>query len=289
MELCVETFGKREPAWYACSCKQESHKRKRFLGMKTNELLFGTKEWVPINFNFMSGCSNDCSYYYAKDMTIRFKRKRVETWKEEQPVDLSKRSYAKRNGAIMIPSSHNITPGNVSIAPDVMRKLLATGNELLVVTKPHYSCTTRMVDTFLPKKQQIRFRFTIGSADSSVLKLWESGASDFEERLASVRYAYEKGYSTSIFCEPLLDAHFEVLYEAVEPFVTDAIWVGKMNMAQKRVKTNTQGTFPQEAIDNLLAGQDDLHIIALFKAFNEKPKIQWKESIKRVAIQYGLL
>jgi len=36
--------------------------------MDKEEILFGTKEWAPYNFNFMSGCSNDCTYCYAKEI-----------------------------------------------------------------------------------------------------------------------------------------------------------------------------------------------------------------------------
>ena len=253
------------------------------------DLLFGTKEWAPNNFNFMNGCSNDCTYCYAKDMAIRFKRKTADNWKDEQPVDLSKRSYGKKEGSIMIPSSHDVTPGNIDVALPIIQKLLENGNELLIVTKPHFECTRQIVDTFLNQKGQIRFRFTIGSADNSILKLWEPGAPDFGERLRSLEYAFEKGYSTSISCEPMLDNHFDKLFDAVLPYVTDAIWAGKMNMAQKRVKSNTKGEFPQTEIDKLLASQTDEKIIALFKKYNGTQKIQWKESIKRVAMKYGLL
>jgi DNA repair photolyase len=256
--------------------------------MGDKELLFGTKEWAPNNFNFMNGCSNDCTYCYAKDMAIRFKRKTSETWKNEIPVDMKGRSYGRREGAIMIPSSHDITPGNIDIALDVFKKLLASGNELLVVTKPHYDCTKKIVDAFLGNKSQIRFRFTIGSADDSVLKLWESGAPCFLERLKSLQYAFAKGYSTSISCEPLLDSHFDVLYSAVHPFVTDAIWVGKMNMAKKRVRDNTHGTFSEEKIESLVEGQSDEKIIALYLKYKDDHKIMWKESIKKIVIAHGL-
>ncbi len=252
-------------------------------------LQFGTKEWAPHNFNYMNGCSNNCVYCYAKDMAIRFKRKTVADWEIEEYVSLDGRSYGKKEGAIMLPSSHDITPGNIELTIDVMTKLLKNRNELLVVTKPHLSCVERIVDTFIVYKPQIRFRFTIGSADSAVLKLWEPGAADFSERLKALEYAYGKGYSTSISCEPLLDDNFDNLYEKVNPYVTDAIWVGKMNMASKRVRTNTGGMFPSEEVDRLVASQSDEKIIGLFKKYKDDPKIKWKESIKKVAMAYSLL
>lgn len=256
--------------------------------MKTHKnLLFGTKEWAPFNFNFMSGCSNDCVYCYAKDMAIRFKRKTPDTWKIEEPVEMSGKSYSRKSGDIMVPSSHDITPGNVETAISVIKRLVENGNNLLLVTKPNYECIKRIVDTFYDRRQQLKFRFTIGSADSKVLKLWEPGAPDFDERLKSLRYAFEKGYSTSISCEPMLDEAFDTLYKKVSPFVTESIWVGKMNSAVKRVRDNTAGKFPMEEVQNLVASQSDEKILALFLKYKNNPLIEWKESIKKVAIAHG--
>lgn len=248
------------------------------------QFLFGTKEWAPYNFNFMSGCSNDCVYCYAKDMAIRFKRKTPDTWKVEEPVEMSGKSYSRKNGEIMVPSSHDITPGNIGTAMIVLEKLLANGNNLLLVTKPNFECIKRIVDTFDERKTQLRFRFTIGSADSAVLKLWEPGAPSFEERFESLKYAFENGYSTSISCEPLLDEHFDNLYEKISPFVNGSIWVGKMNSAVKRVRDNTAGLFDMEKVRELVDSQSDEKIIELYKRYNDDPKIEWKESIKKVVM-----
>ncbi len=255
--------------------------------MEKCELKFGTKEWAPFNFNFMSGCSNDCVYCYAKDMAIRFKRKTPDTWKKEEPVSLEGRSYSKKTGDIMVPSSHDITPGNINVALKVLTKLIKNGNNLLLVTKPNFDCTKRIVDTFLDKKKQLKFRFTIGSANSETLKLWEPGAPCFDERMKALKYAFEKGYSTSISCEPLLDEAFDDLYEKVFPYVNGSIWIGKMNSAIKRVRDNTAGNFPMEKVSQLVDSQCDEKIMALFLKYKDNPKIQWKESIKKVAMEHG--
>ena len=255
--------------------------------MDESKILFGTKEWAPFNFNFMSGCSNDCVYCYAKDMAIRFKRKTPDTWKTEESVEMAGKSYSRKNGEIMVPSSHDITPGNIETAMEVLEKLLSNGNKLLLVTKPNLACTKRIVDTFEDRKVQLRFRFTIGSADSAVLKQWEPGAPSFEERLESLRYAFEKGYSTSISCEPLLDEHFDDLYEKVSPYVNGSIWVGKMNSAVKRVRDNTAGKFDMDKVKELVASQSDEKVLKLFVKYKDNPKIEWKESIKKVALANG--
>lgn len=255
--------------------------------MNSKGLLFGTKEWAPYNFNFMSGCSNDCVYCYAKDMAIRFKRKTPDSWKIEENVNLEGRSYSKKSGDIMVPSSHDITPGNIEISMEVLSKLLSRGNHLLIVTKPNFDCIKRVIDSFKEYKDQLSFRFTIGSADSSILKLWEPGAPSFEERFKTLKYAFEIGFSTSISCEPLLDDKFDVLYEAVVKYVTGSIWVGKMNDAMKRVKANTGGKFPIEVVQNLIDSQSDDKMLALFLKYRNMPHIEWKESIKKVAIANG--
>lgn len=257
--------------------------------MKKEKLQFGTKEWAPHNFNFVSGCSNDCVYCYAKEMAIRFKRKTADTWKDEEFVSLKNKTYNKKDGNIMFPSSHDITPFNIELAISLMEKLISSGNTLLIVTKPHFECIKRIVEKFSKKKEFIEFRFTIGSANDSVLKLWEPNAPLFEERLKSLKLAYSEGFTTSISCEPLLDNNFDSLYSFVVPFVTDCIWVGKMNMAFRRVKINTLSTFPVEKIQELSSWQSDKNILTLYLKYKDDIKIKWKESIKKVAINEGLL
>lgn len=188
----------------------------------------------------------------------------------------------------MLPSSHDITPGNIEIALQAMEKLLQNGNELLLVTKPHFSCVKKIVDQFNKKKNLINFRFTIGSSDSNVLKLWEPGAPDFAQRLSSLQYAFEKGYATSISSEPLLDDHFDQLYAEVSAWVTGSIWIGKMNMAAKRVRTNTAGLFPQSEVQALLESQTDDKILCLYERYKDNPMIEWKESIKKVVLAHKL-
>jgi DNA repair photolyase len=250
--------------------------------MGEQEIQFGTKEWAPHNFNFMSGCSNDCVYCYAKEMAIRFKRKTKDSWKVEEPVSLEGRSYNKKDGRIMIPSSHDITPGNIEIAISVIRKLLLSGNDLLIVTKPHYDCVKTLVDTFVSFRSQIQFRFTIGSVDSDVLLFWEPGAPDFPERLSSLRYAFSAGYQTTISCEPLLDDEFDNLYKAVREYVSGSIWVGKMNFPTRRVKVNSHDAELTRRAALLAEQQNDKNIIKLYEKYKDNPQIEWKESIKKV-------
>lgn len=249
---------------------------------------FGTKEWAPYNLNFMNGCSNNCVYCYAKEMAIRFKRKSQVTWKNEEPVSLEGKSFSKKNGRIMIPSSHDITPTNIDIALTILQKLLSNGNDLLIVSKPHYSCIERIVDTFPQYKEKIQFRFTIGSSNSAILKLWEPGAPDFSERLDALIYAYQKGFSTSISCEPLLDDQFDVLYQQVKKYVTGPIWIGKMNFPKRRVKMNTADERLIKEAEKLSDYQCDENMIKLYNAYYKDPLIKWKESIMKVIVAHQI-
>lgn len=256
--------------------------------MSKEEILFGTKEWAPYNFNFISGCSNDCSYCYAKEMAIRFKRKTSDTWKDEDPVPMKGRSFRKRDGMIMIPSSHDITPSNIDLALEVMGKLLENGNELLIVTKPHFSCVKRIIDQFEDYKSAIQMRFTIGSVSNDMLKLWEPGATGFDDRLKSLRYAYELGYSTTISAEPLLDETPDALYDVLHPFVTGSIWIGKMNFPDRRVRMNAASSETPEHVKALMKAQSDENIISIWERYKDNPMIEWKDSIKKVIVAHNL-
>jgi DNA repair photolyase len=36
---------------------------------------YGTREWASTNVNFITGCSNNCLYCYARAMAIKFGKK----------------------------------------------------------------------------------------------------------------------------------------------------------------------------------------------------------------------
>jgi DNA repair photolyase len=255
--------------------------------MKPEPMPFGTKEWAPHTFNYVSGCTNDCVYCYAKEMAIRFKRKNADTWHKEEPVSLEGRSFKKRDGTIMIPSSHDITLSNLDQSIQILSKLLQSGNHLLVVTKAHPLCIERLVKEFVQYRDNIEIRFTIGSASSSVLRIWEPNAPSFENRLQALHYTFDAGFATSVSSEPLLDEHFDEIYKQVAPFITAKIWVGKMNSAHRRVRINSNGAFDEQLLDELVASQSDEKILALYERYKDDPKIAWKESIKKVMIQNG--
>lgn len=258
---------------------------------KLETLKFGTHEWSSKTANYISGCSNDCKYCYAKEMGIRFKRKTAENWKEEVVNEkLLNRKFRKIDGVIMFPSSHDITPVNLHYSIQFLRNLLESGNEVLIVTKPHITVIDTLCKEFIEYKDQIMFRFTIGSTNTVVLNFWEPGAPTYDERKESVIYAFKNGYRTSLSCEPFLDATITELVEDLEDYITDTIWVGKANKLLTRLKFN--GVTDPESIEKaneLIELQSDNRILQLFERLKNNPIIRWKESIMKVVITHDLI
>jgi len=244
----------------------------------------GTREWAASNVNIQDGCEHDCRYCYAKTMAIRFKRMTAENWATPRlrKHDVARR-FTRRSGRIMFPTAHDITDQNVDACLIVLKKMLSAGNEVLIVSKPRLSCIERLCTEIAPFREQVVFRFSIGSANPAVLRFWEPGAPTFKERLASLKAADLRDFKTSVSCEPMLDGEIDRVVDAVHPSVTDSIWLGKIN----RLRSILPQTCPndEEAIvrgETLMAMQNDAAIHALYARYHNDPKIKWKDSIKKV-------
>ncbi|MFA5130589.1 MAG: hypothetical protein WC477_06815 [Patescibacteria group bacterium] len=164
---------------------------------------------------------------------------------------------------------------------EVITNILKADNDILIVSKPHLDCIKAICDRFVDWKDRILFRFTIGAMNDDVLGYWEPGAPKFAERLASLQYAFENGYKTSVSCEPMLDSrNMSHLFNALKPFVTDSIWIGKMNNVERRVKVENDED--RKMVDAIIAGQTDNKIWIIYNNLRNEPKVRWKESIKAV-------
>lgn len=247
----------------------------------------GTKEWSASSVNIQRGCSHNCLYCYAAANAFRFGQ--VEKGEWDQEVLLEKalaKNYGKRQGTIMFPTTHDITPTNLPHAIAVLKKMLESGNKVLIVSKPHLECVEAMCRELEPYKDQILFRFTIGSASEQLLGLWEPGAPSFRERFESLKHAHAAGFDTSVSMEPLLEPEeedIEQLIRWLDPFVTDSIWLGKANRLVERIKRNGQwNDVIERLVTALLASQTDERILRLYGLLRDHPKVKWKESIKAV-------
>jgi len=79
------------------------------------------------------------------------------------------------------------------------------GNEVLVTTKPNFSTIKKIVSRFNRYHERMQFRFTITSLEDSLLKFWEPNAPLFQERMNSLKFAFNKNFRTSVSIEPFLD------------------------------------------------------------------------------------
>jgi DNA repair photolyase len=250
----------------------------------------GTKEWSDISYNIQLGCQNNCLYCYAKANAIRFGRiKSHNEWANETIREKAvNKNWNKRDGVIMFPTTHDITEQNIEAVIITLGKMLKTGNNVLIVSKPRLSCMRRICAEFSDHKEQIMFRFTIGSLDEKVCNFWEPGAPTPTERLQALKHARYEGFQTSVSMEPMLGGRCGVnwMVQMLSPFVTDTIWIGKMNKPRQRVDiSNPRNLKVVEAIEIL---QTDEVILELVNELKDNSKVRWKDSIKKVIENSGL-
>jgi DNA repair photolyase len=243
----------------------------------------GTREWAVSNVNLATGCSHKCWYCYAREMAVRFGRTTAVSWGDETiNEDKVTKTYAKRKGRVMLPSTHDITPRTLGAVRAVLRKLLSSGNEVLVVSKPHLACITALCQDSLLHRDQVMFRFTIGSASDKTLALWEPGAPRFSERLRALQYAHQHGYQTSVSMEPMLDVEPGVVVEQARPYITDALWFGRVAGLKRTLKINGASEKVKQAGVELQRKQSDEWVWELYRWYSGDPMIKFKDSVKTV-------
>ena len=243
----------------------------------------GTKEWADTTVNCCNGCVHNCRYCYAKSMALRFKRTTNDEWGTcvVRQHDVAKK-HPKYQGRVMFPSSHDITPDNYDACSQVLRNLLEAGNQVLVVSKPHLDVIDAICHDFVQYRNQITFRFTIGALDDVILRIWEPDAPSYLERKDSLQLAYQAGFETSVSIEPMLDpSHIDALVAELNPFVTETIWIGKLNYLGRIIIDCAE---IELALNRLQKAQSDLNIMKIYARLNGHPKIEWKDSIKKVVL-----
>ena len=255
-------------------------------GFDVNRVGTGTKEWAEVTENIQIGCANGCLYCYAADKAAKMYGgwcKREEWTKERLTKRAEMKSYPARDGVIMFPSTHDITPFNVDAYIRVALLMLAKGNQLLIVSKPRLECTERLIKYFEPYRKQILFRFTMGTVQRDVSARWEPCAPSPQERRGCLELAFNEGFDTSVSIEPMLEGHqmTEILVEWVRPLVSQTIWIGKMNKVRLRVPPEfLHMAFEIEQL------QSDQQIMDLYTWFKDDPMIRWKDSIKEVVARH---
>ena len=251
--------------------------------LKHIDCVSGTREWAVKSVNCISGCSNGCRYCYGKAMARRFRRVLSDAeWIKPKlkPKEVNRKRH-KMPGTVMFPTTHDITPEFLEPCLVVLKNLLEADNKVLVVSKPQLECIQRICQDFAAYKDHILFRFTIGAFDNALLAFWEPGAPTFEERLACLELAYRKGFKTSVSSEPMLDTpNVVALFHKLTPFVTDSIWLGKLNRIRNCVENKSPEV--EAAIQRIEKNQTGDRIRAIYQSLKGEPLVRWKESVKKV-------
>ena len=232
----------------------------------------GTYEWAPARDNCILGCSNDCRYCYAKANAVRFKRETVDTWKIEHQNRNAKAK--KHKGRVMFPTSHDLHIEHVNWWGPHLHKLLDLGNDVLIVTKGELSAVSWIIINLSDYKDQIEFRFTIGSNDSTVTDYWEPGAPKVAERCMSLSFAYTSGFKTSVSMEPLLIENPSKFIAAMDSTVTGEIWIGMMNHYA------LNPAIPEHAWQIWFQSRENLQKV--YEATKGNPKVRYKDSMREL-------
>ena len=245
---------------------------------------FGTHQWADQTINIIRGCKCGCLGCFAADIAYRHKQVEPGQWETEVLNDKAlSRKVPGGHKLTMFPSTHNISPEFVEPCAEKIQQILDSGSDIVIVLKPWKEVVEYLCTRFEAFKDRIIFRFTIGSIDNEVLKFWEPGAPTYEERLACLQYAFEHGFETSVSCEPCWGGDVDRLVSELRPYITDSIWIGKMNRGKARMKANGHWNPETEAKYNeLMAWYSDENMIALYERYKNDPIIRWKESIAKV-------
>ena len=247
----------------------------------------GTAQWAEVTENIARGCANGCLYCYAAHHANRFKLKSRGDWTEEELTRRAQMaSYPARGGVVMFPSAHDITPFTVEPFIRVARLILKKGNRLLIVTKPREECMRRVMAELEPWKSQVMFRFTIGTWHEEVARFWEPMAPAPGERWRCLVMASEMGWQTSVSMEPMIDcvSHTIEAFHRMKEYVSDTIWIGKMNKVRSRVDMSKPGM--RAAVEFIEAEQCDGNILRLVRALEGESRVRWKESIVEVIARH---
>ena len=255
-----------------------------------NETKSGTREWSTASVNCISGCRHRCRYCYARADAVR--RKTCPGWESwgttycrVRPSEVAK-CRRKIAGRIMFPTTHDIWPEVLEPCLQVLRNLLQAGNEILIVTKPHLECVEAIMDRLAEFREQVLFRFSIGSLDPSTLRWWEPGAPDPTERYACLIKAHVAGWQTSVSCEPLLSAtQADLLFKSLAPHVTDTIWIGKANKLRQRMAPGDLASpIGRAEVARIEAGQTDEMVRWVYEALKGESKVRWKDSYRKALV-----
>jgi len=239
----------------------------------------GVQEWAEKSVNIQYGCEHNCRYCYARKMAARFNRIPAEGWDHPIKKQHFWNTSLPRNTQVMFPSTHDITPNNLDMSIGVILSLLNRNNKVLIVSKPHLKCIKKILD-FCGPREQIEFRFSIGSQNDEVLKYWEPNAPRYKERMECIKETSEHGFITSVSCEPLLDNinHGDYTHYFGIPLIEELILLN--------------GVYPIKEIwigaIQYMKGPE-LDYKAIYECYKTNPRIRFKDSFLKQAKHHGVV
>lgn len=240
----------------------------------------GTREWAEVSKNIMFGCRNNCRYCYARRNACRFGQlSDPGGWTTMVQSAGSHAAFRKEKGRIMFPTAHDLFPDHLPAIEKNLRGWLDKGNSILIVTKPRQDVIEHLVDILDPSDPVV-FRFTIGSMDDEILRFWEPGAPSFSERFTCLRLANSEGFITSVSSEPFLDGDVVRMAKLLLPYVSDSMWIGKMNRIRERVDVTGWSEQDLRFLSAVEIVQRDEAILEIYESLKDEPKIRWKDSVK---------
>lgn len=244
---------------------------------------FGVGEWAGYSYNIGIGCEHDCLYCYARADALKYGNiVTTAAWSNERVNAYKVSINEKADKRIMFPSTHDITPYYLRSYVRTLDNILSAGNEVLVVSKPHFECIEELCRRFTEYRNKIEFRFTIGTLNDEVSKFWEPRAPLPLERLKALKHACDCGFSTSVSMEPMLEGYSDALavYREVDQHVSGTIWIGLMNLPEQRVDMSSKEI--KEAVAEIKSLQSEANVMKLYRELKDVPKIRWKDSIKKI-------
>jgi len=243
----------------------------------------GVGEWAGYSYNCGVGCSHGCRYCYARSFFVEEGIVASnEDFMVEKPNRFKINITERVDKAIQFPSSHDVSAAYLDVYCQALYNILNSGNRVLIVSKPHFVCIDHICRESQGFKEQMEFRFTIGSLNSELTEYWEPGAPTPEERVRSLVLATEQGYQTSVSMEPMLAGREDAVatFRELAPLTNGTIWIGMMNGLEERFVCETDNDRAQLDQINTLQSPDEM--IALYRELKHETSVRWKDSIKEL-------
>lgn len=244
---------------------------------------FGTREISDFSANIQVGCSNNCVYCWAAHRAISggYVKSR-EAWGKDVLKTSQPDFNRKHDGVVMYPTTHDITRRLLNSHCQAISEILEAGNELVICSKARLDCMQKLAKVCAGHKDKVTFMVTITTLDEAQSVFWEPNAPLPCERLAALKFLFEEGFKTSVIIEPLLQGPCSALsiYEVTSPNVTEAIWIGTMNMIDERVDVSDPHI--AKAVEAIKRYHSIDNLRFLYENMKELPKVRFKSSITRI-------